>query len=173
MSLAKQQRALLQLINGKPLNKPIDDHYLQQLVESSYLELTQEVVQWWKSYRIERFCPLTSELLKQLNLFDEETHKFEPKEINQHYIESVGMAFLSYMSDNELPLISSLSQFEYALIKVKTGDDKDYIVHWDQDPVPVINALVSQAPLPEKKQDRHYKIHISRYLPQTFIVVLG
>lgn len=173
MSLAKQQRALFQLINGTPLKESIDDQYLQKLVNSSDLKLAQEVIQWWKSYRIERFCPLTSELLKQLNLFDKETEQFEPKEINYHYIENVGMAFLSYMCDNELPLISSLSQFEYALIKVKRGDDKGYIVHWDQDPIPVINSLVSQTPLPlpQKKHDRHYKIHVSRNLPETFMVL--
>ncbi len=172
MSLAQQQRALLQLINGKTIKNPEDDPYLEALVESPYLELAQEVVQWWKSYRIERFCPLTSELLKQLGCFDEETEKFDPHQINIHYIENIGMAFLLHMAENESPLISSVSQFEYALIKVKMGDDADYIIHWSQDPTPVINALVSFASVPSQGQGGNYKIHVSKSLPEMFRIVV-
>lgn len=171
MSLAKQQRAIVRLINDVPLMESIDDDYIQKLVKSPDLKLTQEIIQWWKSYRIERFCPLTSQLLKQLNLFDNETEKFEPKGINHHYIENVGMAFLSHLCNSKVPLISSVSQFEYALIKVKMGDDKGYIVYWNQDPIQVINSLVAQTPLAQKKRDRCFKIHLSRDLPETFMVL--
>lgn len=171
MSLAQQQRALLQLINGKSVKNSEGDQYLEEMAESPYLELAQEVVQWWKSYRIERFCPLTSELLKQLNRFDEETSQFEPHQVNIHYIENIGMAFLAHMTDHESPLISSVSQFEYALIKVKMGDDTDYIIHWSQDPTPVINALISLTSLPPEEQGENYKIHVSRSLPETFRIV--
>jgi hypothetical protein len=171
MDLAEQQRTLFKLINGKPLDGPLDDIYLEGLRGSAYLELAQEVVQWWKSYRIERFCPLTSELLKQLKLFDKETFEFEPKGVNHHYIENVGMAFLSHMSHNLSPLIASVAQFEYALIKTKKGSDTDYIVHWNRDPVPIINALIMQVPLVESNYKENYKIHISRHLKEGFEVL--
>jgi len=173
MNLAEQQRALARLIRGEPLDASTDDAYLRRIAASPYLGLAREVVQWWKSYRIERFCPLTSALLKRLERFEEEACRFEPEGTNHHYIENVGMAFLSHMGGSGLPLVASVARFEYAFIKVRLGDDADYVVEWDQNPAPVLNALLQQTPLPEQAEGEYYKIHLSRHLPESFEIVMS
>lgn len=168
---ATQQRKLFGLTKGSYLVSEGDDPYICAVAQSEHLELVQEIVIWWRAYGLERYCPLTSAVLKRHELFDETVSTFTREQRISPFIEKLGTTFLEEMSGHEHSLIASVAQFELALIKVKQRDAAEYVVDWEYEPYTVLNSLINNLPLDEENTEDSYRTIVSGELPKLFLVV--
>lgn len=172
MELATLQRQLLGLIKFNYQPSDDDDPYIRAVAQSEHLEVLREIVIWWRAYGLQRYCPLTSTLLKRRQLFDDAVRLFISKCDISPFIEKLGPTFLEEMSDYEDSLVASMAQFELALIKVKKGDPSEYLVAWQYEPYTLLNALLNDSPLDLESAAGQYQTIISHDLPQTFQVFM-
>lgn len=169
MDLGAHQRGILALLKS---TEPVQsDTYLRQIAGSDELRLAREVVLWWHAFRIERYCPLTSALLKLLNTFEPSVEQVFRAAGLSHFIEETGAAFLAAMSTHSDGLVAAVAQFEYALLRVKLGDTEEYRVVWNSDPRYVLEALVNDTPLDLPAWRGSYVTVVQRDLPQMIQVL--
>jgi hypothetical protein len=169
MDLGAHQRGILALLkSAEPVQS---DDYLRQIAGSDELRLAREVVLWWHAFRIERYCPLTSALLKQLNSFEPSVKRVFHAAVLSHFIEETGAAFLEVMSTHQDGLVAAVAQFEYALLRVKLGDAEEYRIVWDSDPRSVLEALVNDTVLDLPAWRGSYVTVVRRDLPQMIQVL--
>src|SRR5207245_365393 len=88
------------------------------------------------------------------------------------FIEKLGETFLEEMSHHTDTLISSMAQFERALLKVKQGDRTQYIVEWEYDPYRLLQGVMRNTPLDEACIRGSYRTIISGDTPGLFRVIL-
>jgi hypothetical protein len=170
MTLATRQRQLLGLLKGNDDDSFESEPYIRAIAQSKNLEVTREIILWWRLSSLERYCVLTSQLLKQRKLFESlvqnwlSTHKISP------FIEELGKAFLESLREHEDSLVASVAQFELALIKVKKGDSNTYVIDWFYEPYSVLNNLLRGEPVNEKKEQVFYQTLVSRKFLNLFQV---
>jgi hypothetical protein len=145
MELGNHQRGILALLKRK--EPAVYDNYLCHIAKADELALAREVVLWWHAFRVERYCPLTSGILKRLDLFEPAVEQVFCTTALSHFIEETGSAFLGAMREHPHPLVAAVTQFEEALLRVKLGDRKEYRIVWDCDPRAVLEALVNDTAL--------------------------
>jgi hypothetical protein len=81
-------------------------------------------------------------------------------------------AFLEAMSRHADSLVTSVAQFELALIKVKQGDTGFYVIPWNHgEPLAILNGLAKDVPFDYSAREGGFKILISRDLPSQFQVI--
>ena len=141
MDLAKHQRDLLALIKSGSAEAGCTDPYIRKIAGSEELRVVQNIVLSWRQFDIERYCRLTSTLLKKRGLFEETIRAFAATADLSPFIERLGAAFLQQMGRHPDPLISSVARFELFVIRVKLGDPSEYTVEWNTDPVEALNSL--------------------------------
>jgi len=138
---------------------------------SPNLLLIREIAEWWRSLCIERYCPLTSSLLKRRGLFEDAVRAFMREHRVSAYIEVLGTDFLAVTGRAPEPLLAALAQFELALIAVKRGDNREYRIAWPQDPSAVLDALLQEDELPADSIPSEYLTLVSGELPGLFAVI--
>lgn len=171
MKLAALQRELLALI--KLSHKPAADAdpYILLVASSKHLEMVQEIITWWRAFGLERYCVLTSTLLKRLGIFEDAVRGFIATHTLSPFIQKLGPSFLDAMSNCDISLVASVAQFEHALIKAKLGDSSVYTISWDYEPTQVINSLLESTALDVRSIAHRYETIVSRDFAELFQVL--
>jgi hypothetical protein len=162
MDLAGHQQILLGLIRSNYDVRPEDDEYFHRVSRSKDLAEARGNVLLWRVYVLERSCPLTLELLKQRCLLKSELDGFISQQNISPFREFQAPLFLETLCRHPDPLIVSVSQFELALIKVREGDPKTYVIDWSIDPRNILNALAKRIPIDETPEGSRYQIRVSQ-----------
>jgi hypothetical protein len=174
MDLAELQRKLLGLIRTTYQATTEDEPYIQTVAQSKHLEVMYEIVVFWRSLGIERYCVLTASLLKKRGLFDENIETLIKTQAISPFVEKLGRIFVDMMSQSEDDLIASVAQFESAFIKIKHGDPNQYVVDWHYEPYAVLTSLIRDLPLEQYLTKGSYQTLVSAELPNGFeVVTLG
>lgn len=171
MDLAEHQRKLLGLIKTTYQATSNDEPYIQTVAQSKHLEVMHEIVVFWRSLGVERYCVLTASLLKQRGVFDESIENLIKTQALSPFIEKLGRTFVDMMSHSEDDLIASVAQFESAFIKVKHGDPNQYTVDWHYEPYAILTSLIRDLPLEQYLTKGSYQTIVSAQLPNGFEVV--
>jgi hypothetical protein len=161
--LERQQRGLLNLIKNRGV--PLDDAYLRQVAGSRELAMVREIAVWWRAFQIEDQCHFTSRLLKRCQCFDTVVTNYFNNNSTSPFIEELSHDFLSSLRDHCDCLIRAVSQFEFALLKVKAGSAEHFEVDWDRHPNRVILALEEGSDLPAPETGCLYRMRIAHDLP--------
>ncbi len=162
--LASLQRGLLALLKERPVETDAD-LYLERVAASAELALAKEITVWWRAFGLETYCVFTSKLLKRLGQFDQSVEAFFRAGPTSPYIEQLSQDFLSWLSIHDNPFVSSLAQFEWAIIRVKRGDQQMYEVDWDCNPNALLEAILRETELPQADFDGGYRTTISAKIP--------
>src|SRR5437764_7079946 len=110
--------------------------------------MLQEIALWWRQHGVELGCPLTSEVLRQRDLVGAAVGAMFRDGHGSPYMGLVVRDFLDRMSRDPDPLLSSVAQFELALLRVtQDGEDDEIVVAWDRDPYLALHRLLARLPL--------------------------
>lgn len=167
MTLASVQRGLRELIRTGVVTS--DDDYVRSVAGSDRVVLLREIVLWWRTFSVQRACPLTSRLLVRQGRLDEVVAEFVARHSISPYIEDLAGAFVGSLRSDENALVSAVASFEAALIQVKRGDRGRHVAEWPTEPYPVLAALLGDAPLPTSTGEGAWTL-VSHELPQRFEV---
>jgi hypothetical protein len=170
MKLEHYQKKLAGLIRGTYGVKESDHVHLHAIADSINLQVTQEVISEWRMLSIENYCRLTAGVLKQLDLFREETENFISAYGFSPYVEELGQAFLLAMEQHDIDLLASVAAFERAMIDVQQGLRDDVTVKWHYNPYEVLAALFEGSGLAELEAGEEYAAYIASDLPDLFRV---
>jgi len=173
MDLTSHQRKLLGLIKSTYEGSNDEDPYIRKITRSTNLEVIREIAAWWRALNIERYCVLTTSLLKRWGIFESAIEEFAINQDTSRFIERLGTQFLEEMGRHENHLISCVARFELALIRVKGGDTRKYVIEWQHDPNVVLDNLLRGAALGEAIGigNGHYRTIVSNEEPGLFRVV--
>ncbi len=125
----------------------------------------------WRVYVLERTCPLTVSLLRQRNTLEQSLSKFISETNISPFRETQAPAFLQSLSTHSDNLLSSVAQFELALMRAKEGDSTRHVISWSFDPYPVLNCLARELPLPQDLRRAPFQVIVSRELLGFFQIV--
>lgn len=168
MDLATHQRKLLGLFRGNYRPSAADVAYVHQVAQSRELQEGRRNVFLWRTWVLERTCPLVVRLLRRLDLFDSTLRAFMRHANISPYRETQAPAFLQALYDHPDPLIRSVAQFELALLKVRQGDGRTYVIPWTFDPCPILSSLANDTPLDDQVCEGNYEIVVSSVFPHQF-----
>jgi hypothetical protein len=164
MDLATQQRALFRLVHSETPDAAGDDPYLLEVAASAHLGVLREIIAAWRAFDVERSCPLTAALLHERGFFEATLRQFAGRSISP-FIEGFSQAVLEGLEEHEDPLVVSVARFERALHRVKLGDSGEFTVEWEQDPRPVLDALMTSQAVPREPAPLRYQTRISHRYP--------
>ena len=170
MDLRTYQRTLSGLIRDDYSPGPDDDAYFRQIARSEKLEVTREIVLWWRQMSLERACVLTSRALKAFGLFEAETETFVNRYRFSPFIELLSDEFLEWLSGHRVELLATVACFERALIRSKRGSSEPVSIQWGHNPYVVFDALLNGGDLSEIAQEGNYTTVVSPDLPGGFRV---
>ncbi len=168
MDLATQQRKLLGLFRNADTVCPDDDPYIRCIAQSKHLAEGRRNILLWRVFVLERTCPLTVNLLRRRDLLEETLNDFIARTNIYPFRETQAPAFLDEQCAHSDRMIAVVAQFELALMRVKQGDPRTYVVPWNVEPRAVLNSLARNLPLPDEIQEGAYQILISRDIPRQF-----
>lgn len=170
MNLAHHQRILLGLIRGTGAPAAHDDDYFHQVAASADLQEARGNIFLWRVYVLERTCVLTVALLRQRGELDTALERFIQTHNVSPFREYQPLAFLESLAVDADPLVVSVSQFELALIKVRSGDDGNYAIRWTVDPHGVLHCLAQGLPFAANENGCSYLTRVGAVLPHGFTV---
>lgn len=168
MNLADCQRKLLGLFRDTYQVSAVDDSYIHKVALSKCLGEGRRNILLWRIYVLERTCPLTVTLLRRRNLLEKTVNSFIARNNISPFRETQAPAFLEDLNAHRDSLIASVSQFELALMKVRQGDSRPYVVSWDVEPIGILNSLALDAPFDGKIPEGLFQILVSREVPGQF-----
>ncbi len=171
MDLAQQQRKLLGLIKSRYIPTANDDPYILDVAQSKQLRAIRAIVVFWRALGIERYCILTSRVLKRRGLFDAVVEDFVNTQDFSPFVEVLGALFVETMSSHPDRLVASVAQFEAAYIKVTHGDRDSYTINWNYEPMTVITGLLQNVPFDEAHIRGAYQTVVSHDSPGFFTIV--
>lgn len=168
MDLETYQRSLYRLIVCDELlsDAPV---YTQGLAGSSRLALVKEVVYFWRSYGLERFCIITAGWLKRLGRFETDVQHFVALEEFSPFIEEAGLQFLQYIKRDSDPVVAALASLEIALHETRVDLNEERIVDWPCDPKPILSTILNNNENDLLLVPGHYRVRVSRALPGGFV----
>jgi hypothetical protein len=164
--LEVQQRGLLGLIKGRGAGE--DDPYLQRVAGSRELSMLREIALWWRKLHVERQCHVTSRLLKRLGKLDSLVSRYFRDNATSPFIEELALDFLRVLHAHPDALIRSVSQFEFAFLRVRAGSNESFEVCWDRHPDMVIRAIEEGNDLPVADDEIVYRMRIGKDIPGLF-----
>jgi len=170
MDLAEHQRKLLSLIKGSYRAAPGDDPYLKAVDGSAQLELVREIATWWRIFDLERYCTLTSRLLKQRGGYETTVDRFVKTHAISPFINELAESFLLDLGESDDLLLREVALFELALTRVRRGDPESYVIDWQHDPVAVLTSLAKEQPVEAVETPERYRVTISASLEGSFSV---
>jgi hypothetical protein len=169
MSLATVQRGLSELIRTGAT--ATDDPYVRGLVGSDQVALLREIVLWWRTFGVQRACPLTSRLLLRQGRLDQAVDDFAVANSISPYVDNLALAFVDANRHDDDPLVAAVASFEAALIRAKRGERERHVIAWPEEPYGVLAALLGDTPLPAASGTRAWTV-VAADLPGRFQVVV-
>jgi hypothetical protein len=161
--LEAYQRGLLDLIKGR--GDPPADPYLQRVAGSAELAVVREIALWWRAFQIEAQCRLSSRLLKRLGCFETRVAAYFDGNATSPFIEVLSRGFLRSLDAHDDRLVRAVTQFEFALLEVRSGSDQVFEIDWDRHPDVVLVALDRGSELPAAEPEFLYRMRIDRESP--------
>lgn len=171
MNLDSLQHELFHLIQGDSPRSPETHSYILEVAVSPQLQLVRSIALWWRVFGIERFCPLTSALLRRDGTLEDLVQTFLRQTDVSPYIEQLGLAFVTEMTGHNNRLVACVAEFERALIRVKQGDANTYRIEWAHEPYAILDRLLRNLPLLESELEGRFHTIVSSHLPRLFEVV--
>jgi hypothetical protein len=168
MNLAEVQRGLSEVVRTGATT--IDDDYLREVAASDRVALLREIVVWWRSFGVQRACPLSAGLLLRQGRLDDVVVRFVADHSISPYIEDLASAFVDALRSDDDELVAAVASFEAAIIKVKRGDRGRHVVPWPTEPYAVLGALLGGGPLPDSAGDPAWTV-VAADLPRRFEVL--
>lgn len=164
MDLQSYQRSLRRLvIGGQPA--PDDPPYAQELAGSQRLEVVREVIGFWRSHALERYCVLSAAWLKRCCRFDGEIRRFIAAGEFSPDVALAGQQFLRQLAGDADAVVQALARFEIALHETRHDRAESRTVDWPCDPGPVLGCILGgSAPMPDSTSQPH-RVTVSRALP--------
>lgn len=147
MNTKNQQLLILELLKEQVPTFKGDETYVNLLKKSLELEIARDVSIWWRSLQIERYCIITSNYLKLTTQFDSVVKAFYRTKNVSPYIERAGQCFLDFVQQNDDKLLVTIAHFEDKLKRVKKGDNGNYSIHWNYEPLSMLDSLIHGKPL--------------------------
>lgn len=150
MKLQTLQLSLLELVKDRPGDVLPNDSYLRTVAASPQLKLVKKIICWWRSVQIGNYCLLTTSLLRAYGIFDRCVQVFSSTKFSI-FRDEVGLEFISFLNNGDMPglpeLVRPVSQFEKALILLKTGElaGSGETITWPCEPLAVLDALLTQS----------------------------
>lgn len=146
MELQHLQTNLLSLIKSRECELALSDNYLSCVAASDNLKFIRKSALWWRRIQIEKYCPLTTNLLKASEKFELEVSDFFTECNYSIFREEVGIQFLEFIiSKNLNALQQCVSEFELSVIQLKLGKKIVYKKEWLFEPYAIISALIKNS----------------------------
>ncbi|WP_038025865.1 hypothetical protein [Synechococcus sp. PCC 7336] len=155
------------VVVGEPL--PDDPPYVRGLASSARLAVVREVVYFWRSYGIEKFCILTARWLKRLKRFEADIQRYVAAERLSPFVEEAGLQFLHYVAGDSDAVVAALARFELALHETRLDLHEERIVEWPCDPQPILSAILDETEITMPLVSRRHRVRVSRSLPGGFM----
>lgn len=171
MDLATHQRTLLGLLRSTYQARDDDDPYIRGVAQSRDLEEARRNIFLWRVFVLERTAVLTFTLLKRRQLLEEALNAFIAQHNISPFRETQAPDFLEALSAHPDGLIASVARFELALLKVRQGDTRTYVVPWSVEPHSILYRLARDLPLADRLPQGSYQVVVSRDLPSLFQIV--
>jgi hypothetical protein len=168
MHLAEHQRKLLGLFRSTYQVQADDGVYIRKVAESKDLIEGRRNILLWRIYVLERTATLTFRVLKRCKLLEEALDAFVTRCNISPFRETQSVAFLEGLNNHPDSLIASVAQFDLALLKVRQGDPRSYVVSWYVEPYTILNRLARDLPLDDSTPKGCYQSLISRDIPFQF-----
>ena len=165
--LELQQRGLLDLL--KKRGSPPDDPYLRHVQVSRELQVVREIAIWWRTFQLQVQCRFTARLLKRLGSFDAAVVAYFDNNATSPFAEELSRGFLSFLRSHDDLLVSTVAQFEHALLQARAGLPGQFEIVWDRHPDQLFLALEKGCELPSPEAGCFYRMSIGRELPQMVI----
>jgi hypothetical protein len=84
------------------------------------------------------------------------------------FIKESGPAFLEAMSTHPDALVRSLAQSELALVCMKKGDAREFVVEWDHDPQAALDSALNGIPLDRDASIGSHRTTVSWRIPELY-----
>jgi hypothetical protein len=168
MTLAVIQRGLAEVIRTGATTS--GDEYVRSVVGSDRVDLLREIVLWWRTFGVQRACPLTSRLLLRQDRLDGVVAQFVADHSISPYIEDLAQTFVDSLRQDDDSLVAAVASFEAAIIRVKRGNRDRHVIEWPTEPYGVLGALLGDGPLPPPTGASAWTI-VSAELPRRFEVL--
>ena len=170
MNLQTLQTDLLNRFKYRSKALAITDVYLRRAAFN--LRHPKNVISWWRKIQVQDDCLLTGTLLKKSGTFDYTLGQFIMERFSI-FKEEVGISFLDFIRRNQQAnvLLKSVSQFEYAVLRLKTGHSDDVVIPWPYEPFGVIESLLDNTYNENVLRPGNFEIIVSEsYGPELFRV---
>jgi hypothetical protein len=176
MDLATQQKQLLGLIKGTYTATAGDDAYILKVAGSPQLAMVREIALWWRQLSLEKYCILTSRMLKTIGRFDELVGRFFASTGACPFIEDEGERFLQFVTTESMSpalnaIQTAMARFELSLLSAKRGEAGEWTIDWPCHPGTVLNALLSNDGDATENVAGNYRTITSRQFPELFQVI--
>jgi hypothetical protein len=135
---------------------------LERVDPSPGLSVARRTALFWHKFQLGTQCKYTSLLLKRFGCLDELVENYFNRSATSTFAEEPSTGFLWSLRTHDDALIRAVSQFERAVLEVKAGRAKGFVILWDRDPDLVFAALEAQHELPPPEGQRGYRMQIYR-----------
>jgi hypothetical protein len=171
MTLAGWQLALVELVGGQPPGdaalSPAERSWLAAVCGAPGFEVTTQVRQWWRRFRVASCAPLTLEVLGPArdDVLDGYLVAF-PQPTSFYVREAT--RFLGYATATGSGAhLASVAAFESAMLRAAQGQPAaEPLVAFQAPPQAVLAALISGSSPPEPHPTRQWWLLVSPELPQ-------
>lgn len=164
MDLQSYQRSLRRLVTGGPPAAD-DPPYVRELAGSPRLDIVREVIGFWRSHALERYCVLSAAWLKRQGRFEAEIRRFIAAGDFSPDVALAGQQFLRQLTRDADAVVQALARFEIALHETRYDPAESRCVDWPCDPRPVLDCLLGgSAPEPGGDKVPH-RVTVCRALP--------
>lgn len=146
--IASLQRQLLALITEVNPRISVEDSYIKTIQESHQLRTLHKIIDLWRTFDLQSYCPITAAFLKRQGIFEAEIEACKNLSHESPFIENLCMHFLDLMAQSSSPYLASLARFERAVLRVKQGDAKTHVTKWTCNPYALIAYALGQGQTP-------------------------
>jgi hypothetical protein len=166
------QRGVLKMFKPRHCH---DLHQQDDFQKPEYMrehEMIKEIPLWWNGQQVEYYWILTATLCKKENMYGNIIQEFCRKENTAAPIESLGMKFLDFVAESKETLAGLVAQFEKALIKIKMGNEEEFIVDWNHfNPYQVFRYILCDSVFPYEQEGYNFYTVVSNHFRDLFRVV--
>lgn len=170
MDLKTLQLKLLDILKEKYIPSDEDEKYIKEVLNSKNLSVLKDIIYFWRSDELARYCNFSSAYLKKINEFDEKVKDYYRVHNTSGYIEVLGKEFLHYLKHDSNKLTVFVADFELSMIEVNSGSESDFYIETNYEPSDVFNFIYSDSGYPSEKKKK-YIVRISSSLENNFNVI--
>ncbi|MBL8007199.1 MAG: hypothetical protein JNJ56_06680 [Ignavibacteria bacterium] len=170
MDLKTLQLKLLDILKEKHIPSDEDEKYIKDVLSSKNLTVLKDIIYFWRSDELARYCNFTSAYLKKINAFDDKVKEYYRVHNTSGYIEVLGKEFLNYLKSDIDKLTVFVAGFELSMIEVNSGSENDFFIETCYEPSDVFNFVYSDSEYPSEKKEK-FIVRVSSELENNFTVI--